>query len=152
MEADDDDDSFFGVPLIALGVAAIMMIAAIVFFFPQKVQPPPDPPSVVGCYAAAGAPDILVDHTHLRVLQRPVLDVPYRLEYHKGWAFSLDRWVGIVNSADSDLRVTPGSASGQFLYVSRELEVSPPKPEFNLFDHDGRLAVRYRWAGTACTP
>lgn len=147
---DPDDLGSFGVPPGVLLAGGVAILAALFFFFPQHISPPPPPPSVLGCYSARGGPNILVDHRKLRVLQAVPIEMGYKLEYRKGWALSIDRWLNFVVGANGSIKVVLGSDFGQFLFISREGEVASREPGFYLIDRDSGLSIHYHWTGAAC--
>lgn len=149
MEPEDRD--FFGIPS-GLLIAFILTIAGtLALFIPRKVSQLPAPPwGVTGCYTATGAPEIFVESSGLHILQSPPVEIPYKLEYHKGWAITIDSWLEPQPDANGGVKIVPIAKSGEFLQLSRELEVASKAPGFNVLSRGAGPNLQYEWTGANC--
>ena len=109
-----------------------------------------EPPKVTGCYTSLNGPNILVDQHLVRVLQPEPLNVPYKLEYIKGWSLTVERWLDFQRDTDGSFTIVPGPDFGEVLFVSREGVVSDPNPGFDLVNHGDGTFVHYSPSGDAC--
>jgi hypothetical protein len=107
-------------------------------------------PQVTGCYITPNGPDILVDQRTLHVHQVRPLNVPYKLEYIKGWSLTLDRWLDFRRLSDGSIEVIPGPDFGEFLFLSHEGVVADPKAGFDIVNHGDGVFVHYTPAGKGC--
>jgi hypothetical protein len=109
-----------------------------------------EPPKVTGCYITPNGPYILVDQRTLHVLQARPVNVPYKLEYHKGWTLTLDTWLNFRRLPNGSIEVIPGPDFGEFLFVSHEGVASDPKAGFDLINHGDGEFVHYTPTGQDC--
>ena len=147
---DDLDDGFFpksAVPIVA--GAALLLAGGLIWLAPMKSSPPPQPPAYLGCYKSDGGPPILVDDKRLHVLQEPALALPYALQFVKGWALVVDGGLAADLAPKGAGRLRSGSNS-VYVFLNREGEIAPMRPQFKVFDSKRLLAITYRWSAIRC--
>ena len=144
------DDGFFSVPQGVLAVAVLVIVGAIFLIFPHPGVPPPPPPAFTGCYAAQGGPDIAIDLSEIRVLQNPPVKVAYELQFIKGWVLSIGGELNYKIGPDGKANIFKQAGAGEFIRLSRELEVSSPESRFELIDRQTLQALEYVRVGNAC--
>ena len=138
-----------------LGIRLIAVFGILVFLLLARnatLRDPPEPPAqLLGCYSTPGGPDMLFEAGRVTVLQNgQSIEVKQTLEYHKGWAFSLERGLGYFISAEGSPIVDYGSKAGVFLFLSREGQVASQPPSFELRALGKQLAMRYVRSGDVC--
>ncbi|NLR73362.1 hypothetical protein HGI47_21050 [Novosphingobium sp. ERN07] len=127
----------------------LILLGLLVWFAPIKGSLPPIPLDVQGCFRSKDLPDIEVGAGKMRILQSPELSVSYALEYHKGWAYSLDQALRIEPEG-STAKLTLKSGHGLFLFLSREGAGTAPIAQFTLYSSDGARAAIYKNRGSTC--
>lgn len=127
----------------------LVILGSLFLLAPRGVRQADPPPDLTGCYEASGAPRIEIDKSRLHVMQRPALSLPYKVEFNKGWALSLDASLDLVaRGADTSIASRPGH--GQYVFVTREGELPPSPREFTLHEKSGEYSVRYVLTGIRC--
>ena len=147
---DDLDDGFFpksAVPILA--GAALLLAVGLIWLAPMKSSSPPQPLTYLGCYKSDGEPPILVDDRTLHVLQEPALDLPYSLEYMKGWALVVENGLAADLGSEGGGRLRSGSSS-VYMFLNREGEFASKRPQFKVFDTKRSLSITYLWSGVSC--
>jgi hypothetical protein len=148
-----DEDGFFGMPSGVLAIGLLLAVGGFLFLT-LKVSDARGPaaPStrLFGCYSSKGGPDIEISETELRVLQTPPVVTKSALNYMKGWKFEIPQRLNLVTKLDGTFAIEPVDGTGQFLIISRELEVASRIPGFNLFDRKSHRTVRYEKTGDVC--
>jgi hypothetical protein len=138
---------------VVLGVITVVGIIGFLLLAlntTPRNSPKPHGP-LLGCYSTPGGPDMLFEATKVTVLQIGYrLEVKQSLEYHKGWAFSLERGLGWLITVKKRLLVDYSAKSGEFLFLSREGEVASRIPSFQLNAIGQLLAIRYVRSGDFC--
>jgi len=129
--------------------AFVLIIIFILVFVKQPPVPPPW--EITGCYSTTGAPDIFVNKVQLHVLQAEPLDVPYVLENHKGWDLTLGTWLNFRTLPDGRGQIVQTSNSGEFLFLSKNGEVTTSVPGFDIYVEGNNAAIRYKRVGSTCT-
>jgi hypothetical protein len=146
---DQEDRTFPIGPAIAV---ALVILGTIVFVV-SSIEPddPPAPPGpLVGCYSAAGGPDLMVDADSITVLRDPPLKIHSSIKFIKGWVLETNRWLDFHQSAQGNIVFEPGSANGEILAISHAGEFGSPIATFELFNEKGDLALRYTRSADEC--
>lgn len=127
----------------------LAIVVVLLLLAPRGAKQENLPPDLTGCYEAASAPKIEIDKDSLRVIQRPALALPYKVEFNKGWALSLDASLDLVVRGTA-VSIASRPSHGRFVFFTHEGELAPPTPGFTLYDVDGAYALRYALSGTRC--
>jgi hypothetical protein len=130
----------------ALGCAAAALVVVLTFARSQSRTLP----DITGCYTAPGAPDILIDRQHVAVFESPPLLRIYHLEYHKGWAITVEPGFDWIEDPGGRIRLRDGYQHGEFLFVSREFETEPATPSFDLPSASLPRSIRYSRSAPSC--
>ena len=130
-------------------LVAGFVILSVLFLLAPRVVNQQKPPNYAGCYEAAGAPKIEIARDSLRIAQQPALSMPYKVEYIKGWALSLDSSLDLVVRG-SAVTIASRPGHGQNVFFIREGEWAPSNPGFTLDDETGQYSVRYTRTGARC--